>query len=184
MAAAKKKTTTRKKRTTKKKVAETASYSVKMTKDEAGSPEETEKTVTAPDAETAVNKAQASDPKKGQYDSVEVTKDNGGGGRVRTQPQTSSQTAAKTQGMAGFESVRYPYNVGVPQGFKPLVEALPKKLRESLDVSVRYSRLHISVPNAEVMETFMGELEKKAGGKSKVKSFATTVSEGIKRNIS
>ena len=158
-----KKKTTRKRRT--RKVTEQHNYTVKTTKDVAGEPQETEKTITAPNAQQAVTKSMQGDAQQGQYDSVEVSKGGTGTGGPNTQSQTQPHTQAKTTGMAGLESVEYPYSITLPNVYVPLVESLTKKMREALSIHTKFGRVHITVPDFKVMETFMDALGKKARGR-------------------
>jgi hypothetical protein len=68
-------------------------------------------------------------------------------------------------------------------GWKPLFEALTKKVRENLTFSTRYGKLHIQVPNATTMEHLITEIEKKAHGRTKVKHMARAVAHGINESV-
>jgi hypothetical protein len=176
-----KKKTTRKRRT--RKVTEQHNYTVKTTKDVAGDPQETEKTVNAPNAQQAVTKSMQGDAQQGRYDSVEVSKGGTGAGEPNTQSNTQSQTTANTTGMAGLESAEYPYSLGLPNSYLPLVESLTKKMREALSIHTKFGRVHITVPDSKVMETFMGILSKKARGRTAVKSMAGVIYHGINESV-
>lgn len=177
-----KKKTTRKRRT--RKVTEQHNYTVKTTKDVAGDPQETEKTVNAPNAQQAVTKAMQGDAQQGQYDSVEVAKGDTGAGGPNTQSQTQSQTKPNTTGMAGLESAEYPYSITLPNSYVPLIESLTKKMRGSLSIHTKFGRVHITVPTFDVMETFMDTLSKKARGRTAVKSMAGVIYHGINESVS
>ena len=166
-----------KKRVSKKKVSE-ARYKVSKTRSDAGATDTTDETIDAQDGSEAAVKAMKGDPQKGRYDSVEVSKDEGGDGGVRTEPDTISKVKP-----AGLESVNFPYNLGLPMGWKPLFEALPKKVRENLMFSTRYGKLHIQVPDATTMANLITEIEKKARGKTDVKHMARAVSNGINESV-
>ena len=176
-----KKKTTRKRRT--RKVTEQNNYTVKTTKDVAGDPQETEKTVNAPNAQQAVTKAMQGDAQQGQYDSVEVAKGDTSAGGPNTQSQTQSQTKPNTTGMGGLESAEYPYSITLPNSYVPLVESLTKKMRESLSIHTKFGRVHITVPEFSVMETFMDTLSKKARGRTAVKSMAGVIYHGINESV-
>jgi hypothetical protein len=171
MAAKKKKGTTRKKTTE-------GRYEVSKTSTNAGSTDTNDETINAKDGAEAVVKAMKGDPKKGRYDSVKVSKDTGGAGAPRTEPEMVSQVKPK-----GLESVNYPYNLGLPMGFKSLFEALTKKVRENLTVGTRYGKLHIQVPDATTLANLLNEVGKKARGRSSVKHMAGTVVNGISESV-
>ena len=164
------------------KIAE-ASYKVTKTRDEAGAAQTDDDTIDAANSGEALTQAMKGDPRAGQYDKVEVEKDAGGTGRVRTKPDTVSRVKPNTEGMKGFESAEYPYNLGLPMGFKALFETLPKSLTESLTFGSRYGKLHIQVPDAETLATLVAEVEKKARGKTAVKEMAGHVANGINESV-
>jgi len=171
------------KRRTRKKVSEQHNYTVKTVKDVAGDPQETEKTVNAPNAQQAVTKSMQGDANQGQYDSVQVAKGDTGAGGPKTQSNTQPQTTSNTTGMAGLESAEYPYSITLPNTYLPLVEALSKKTREALSIHTKFGRVHITVPNFKVMETFMDTLSKKARGRTAVKSMAGVIYRGINESV-
>ena len=170
--AAKKKRSTRKKKTTE------SRYKVSKTRSDAGSTDTDDTSIVAKDGAEAAVKAMKGDPRKGRYDSVEVSKDEGGDGGVRTEPDTVSKVKP-----TGLESMNFPYNLGLPMGWKPLFEALTKKVRENLVFSTRYGKLHIQVPDATTMASLITEIEKKARGKTDVKHMARAVSNGINESV-
>jgi len=173
--AAKKKRSTRKKKTTE------SRYKVSKTRSDAGSTDTDDTSIVAKDGAEAAVKAMKGDPQKGRYDSVEVAKDEGGVGAVRTEPDTVSKVEPK--GLGEFANVNFPYNLGLPMGWKPLFEALTKKVRENLVFSTRYGKLHIQVPDATTMASLITEIEKKARGKTDVKHMARAVSNGINESV-
>ena len=148
----------------------------------AGSPEQDEKTVSAPNAQQAVTKSMQGDANQGRYNSVEVRKDDNAGG-PQTQSQTQSQTKPATTGMAGLESADYPYSITLPNTYTPLVESLTKKMREALSIHTKFGRVHITVPDYKVMKTFMESLGKKARGRTAVKSMAGVIYHGINESV-
>lgn len=170
--AAKKKRSTRKKKTTE------ARYTVSKTRSNAGSTDTDDTDIDAKNGAQAAVKAMKDDPQQGRYDSVEISKDEGGDGGVRTEPDVVPQVKPK-----GFESINFPYHLGLPMGWKPLFEALTKKVRENLTFSTRYGKLHIQVPNAATMASLMTEVEKKAHGRTKVKHMARAVAHGINESV-
>lgn len=163
----------------KKKVAE-ARYTVSKTKPNAGTNDTDEESIDAKDGSEAVVKSMKDDPNKGKYDAVGVKKDTGGG-TVRTEPDTVSQV--KPKGLGEYAHVNYPYNLGLPMGWKPLFESLTKKIRENLTFSTRYGKLHIQVPDESTMAGLVSEVEKKARGKTAVKHMAKAVSTGINESV-
>lgn len=169
----------KKKRTPRKKATE-GRYKVSKTRSDAGSTDTEEESIDAKDGAQAAVKAMKDDPQKGRYDSVEVSKDTGGSG-VRTEPETVSKV--KPKGLGEYANASYPYNIGLPMGFKPLFESLTKKVRENLTVGTRYGKLHIQVPNAATLATLMTEVERKARGKTRVKHMAGTVANGINESV-
>ena len=166
----------RKKKTTE------ASYTVKKGRKNAGTANVDDQTIDAATSADALSQAMKGDPNAGDYEKIEVSKDKASS-RVRTKPQTVSQVAPATEPRTGFESVNYPYNLGLPMGFSPLFESLTKKLKESLVIRTRYGKLHIQVPDAEVMEGFMSEIGKRARGKTEVKEMANVVVNGINESV-
>lgn len=174
MATRKKKTTTRKK-----KVSE-ASYEVSKTRSDAGTADTDEEDIVAKDGTEAVAKSMKGDPNKGKYDSVKVSKKKGAG-TVRTEPDTVSKV--KPKGLGEYAHVKYPYNLGLPMGWKPLFEALTKKIRENLTFSTRYGKLHIQVPDESTMANLIEEVEKKARGRTAVKHMAGAVARGINESV-
>lgn len=165
----------------KKKVSEQGTYKVTKTRDDAGTDDSTEATVQAKDSADAVGKAMKGDPRAGRYDSVTAKKSAASSG-VRTEPRTVSQVKSNTTGMT-YESVDFPYNIGVHQGFSELIDALPKKVTENLTLSDRYGRLHITVPDANTMEQFMEAVGKKSRGRTKVKEMAKVIHNGITESV-
>lgn len=185
---------TRKKNKTVKKIKE-EDFDVEMTKDVAGSPQTTTKSLQASDAANAVTQAKQGDTE--QYDQITVKRKKMGG-PVKTTSRTTPQTSAKTQGMAGFgESKKttrkkktetkkrktgvrsfkltenyknnrfdYPYSIMLPPAFSGLVKDIVEEV-EDIKLSERYARLYIQIPNAETMDMFVESLVKKAKGKSK-----------------
>jgi len=172
--AKKKKTAPRKKKVTE------ARYKVSKTKSNAGTNDTDEESIYAKDGSEAVVKSMKSDANKGKYDSVEVSKEKGGGA-VRTIPDTVSKV--KPKGLGEYAHVNFPYNLGLPMGWKPLFESLTKKVRENLTFSTRYGKLHIQVPDASTMTSFIAEVEKKARGKTAVKHMAGAVANGINESV-
>ena len=181
MAARKKKTTTRKK-TTRKKVVKETSYKVTKTSSDAGAGGADEDTVQADSAADAAEKVTKSDPRRGRYDKVTIEKDKGGAGAPNTEPRTEPDTASKVK-PRGFESVDFPYNIALPMGFKVLFESLPNKTTEGLTFGTRYGKLHITVPDAETLSGLISEVEKKARGRTEVKSMAGLVANGINESV-
>ena len=175
MAARKKKTTTRKK-----KVSET-NYTVSKTRSNAGTADTNDEDIVAQDGAEALAKSMKGDPNKGKYDSVEVSKDKGGSGAVRTKSQTTSKVEPK--GLGEYANVKFPYYLGLPIGWKPLFEALTKKVRENLVIGTRYGKLHIQVPDEKTMTSLVTEVEKKARGKTAVKHMAQAVANGINESV-
>ena len=171
------------KRRTRKKVSEQNNYTVTTTTDDAGEPQKTEKSVNAPNAQQAVTKAMQGDAKQGRYDSVTVAKGDTGAGGPQTQSNTQPQTTSNTTGMAGLESAEYPYSITLPNTYLPLVESLTKKTCEALSIHTKFGRVHITVPNFEVMETFMDTLSKRARGRTAVKSMAAVIYRGINESV-
>lgn len=174
MAARKKKTTTRKK-----KVSED-NYKVSKTRSNAGTNDTDEESINAKDGSEAVVKSMKNDPNKGKYDSVKVAKEKGGGA-VRTEPDTVSQV--KPKGLGEYAHVKFPYNLGLPMGWKPLFESLTKKIQENLTFSTRYGKLHIQVPDESTMTKLVAEVEKRARGKTAVKHMANAVANGINESV-
>lgn len=165
----------------KRKVREQNNYTVTMTRDEAGSPQEVEKTVSAPTADIALDKAKQGDSQR--YDNIEITKgDKPGAGRVKTEPKTTPQTKAMTEPSL-LENISYPYNIGLPRGFEPLLKALTKKTKETIKINERFSRLHLTISDANSMKNLMEDLKKKSRGRSKVKNMANVVYTGIKETF-
>lgn len=173
----------RRKTTRKKKPVKEASYKVTKTRSDVGTSDTDEETVDAKSGAEAAEKAMKGDPRAGGYEKIEIERDKGGTGRVKTEPRTVSKVTPKTEPQTGFESVEFPYNIGVPMGFKALFDALPKKLTESLTFGDRYGKLHITVPDAKVMAKLMTEVEKKARGKTAVKNMAGSIAHGINESV-
>ena len=174
----------RKKKTTRKKTpVKEASYKVTKSRSDAGGSQVDDDTIDAANSAEATEKAMKDDPRAGTYDEVTVKKDNGGGGRVRTKSDSVSAVKPRTEPQTGFESLDYPYGIGLPMGFKALFEALPKKVTESLKFGSRYGRLHIEVPDSGIMSKLVTEMEKKARGKTAVKSLAERVVTGINESV-
>lgn len=173
--------TAKKKKTAprKKKVTETR-YKVSKTKSNAGSNDTDDESIDAQDGSEAVVKSMKGDPNKGKYDAVAVSKEKGGGA-VRTEPDTVSKV--KPKGLGEYAHVNFPYNLGLPMGWKPLFESLTKKIRENLTFSTRYGKLHIQVPDASTMTSLLTEIEKKARGKTAVKHMAGAVAHGINESV-
>ncbi len=167
------------KKTTRKKVAE-GSYKVSKTRSNAGNNDTDDESITAKDGSEAIVKAMKNDPHKGKYDSVEVSKDSGNSG-VRTISQSKSKV--EPQGLGEYAHVNFPYNLGLPMGWKPLFESLTKKIRENLTIGTRYGTLHIQVPNESTMKSLVAEVEKKARGKTSVKHMASAVAHGINESV-
>ena len=163
----------------KKKVAET-SYKVSKKRDDAGTPDIDDENITAKDGTEAVAKSMKGDPNKGKYDAVKIAKDTGGGA-VRTEPDVVSKV--KPKGLGEYAHVNYPYYLGLPMGWKPLFEALTKKVRENLTIGSRFGKLHIQVPDESTMANLMTEVEKKARGKTSVKHMASAVAQGINESV-
>lgn len=174
-------TTPRKKKAAprKKKVTETR-YKVSKAKSNVGATDTDEDNIEAKDGAEAVTKSMKGDPNKGKYDSVKVSKDTGGG-TVRTQPDVVSKV--KPKGLGEYAHVKYPYNLGIPMGWKPLFEALPKKVRENLMIGSRFGKLHIQVPDESTMTSLIAEVEKKARGRTGVKHMAAAVAQGINESV-
>ena len=173
----------RKKTTRKKRPVKEASYKVTKTRSDAGATDTEDETVNAATSAEAAEKVMKKDPRKGRYDKVEIERDAGGSSRVRSEPDTVSKVKPATTGMAGFESVEYPYNVALPMGFTKLFDALPKKLTESLTFGSRYGKLHITVPDAATLGSLVEETQKKARGKTAVKEMAGLVAHGITESV-
>lgn len=172
---AKKKT----KRKTKRKVQEDK-YDVTLSKGNSTS-RDVERTVSAKNPEEAMVKAKENDPE--DYDSANIKRSTTGS-RVRTEPQTASRVRSQVEPEnTALESITYPYNIGLPKSFDLLIEALTKKTREPLEVTERFSRLHITVPDAKAMKSLVEELSKKSRGRAKVKGMAETVYNGITESI-
>lgn len=163
----------------KKKVAET-NYTISKTRDDAGTADVDDEDITAKDGSEAVAKSMKGDPNKGKYDSVKISKSTGGGA-VRTEPDVVSQV--KPKGLGEYAEFKYPYYLGLPMGWKPLFEALPKKIRENLMIGNRFGKLHIQVPDESTMTNLMTEVEKKARGKTGVKHMAAAVAQGINESV-
>jgi hypothetical protein len=163
----------------KKKVAET-SYKVSKTRSNAGTNDTDEEDIIAKDGIEAITKSMKGDPNKGKYDAVKISKGTGSGA-VRTEPDTVSKV--KPKGLGEYAHVNYPYNLGLPMGWKPLFESLSKKIRENLTFSTRFGKLHIQVPDESTMSTLVSEVEKKARGKTSVKYMAAAVSRGINESV-
>jgi len=171
---------TRKKTTTRKKKVSENSYKVSKTRSNAGTNDTDDESITAKDGSEAIVKAMKNDPHKGKYDSVEVSKDSGSSG-VRTKSQSMSKV--KPQGLGEYAHVNFPYCLGLPMGWKPLFESLTKKIRENLTIGDRYGKLHIQVPDELTMKALLGEVEKKARGKTSVKHMASAVAHGINESV-
>jgi len=166
-----------------KKVSE-ETYNVTKHRSNVGDMDTDSETVDAANSAEAAEKSIADDPRAGRYQKVEIEKSKGGTSRVRTEPRTTSAIQSKTEPMnTSLESISYPYNIGLPKEFEPLIEALTKKTKKSLDIRERYSRLHITVPNALAMKELVEELGKKSRGRTKVKSIAGVIYEGITKSI-
>jgi hypothetical protein len=168
---------TRKKKTTAKKVRETR-YTVKKSRDNASTPDDTEQTIHAKNIADAAAKSAKQDPRAGQHDEVVIKKDVGGAGAPRTEPDTVSKVKP-----TGLESVSFPYYLGLPMGFKPLFESLTKKVRENLVIGTRYGKIHIQVSNVTTMAGLITEVEKKARGRTKMKHMAAVVANGINESV-
>jgi hypothetical protein len=153
-------------------------YTVSKTRSNAGSTDTDDITIVAKDGAEAAVKAMRSDPQRGRYDAVEISKDEGGDGGVRTEPDTVSKVKP-----VGLESLNFPYHLGLPMGWKPLFEALTKKVRENLTFGTRYGKLHIQVPDATTMASLITEVERKARGRTKVKHMARAVAHGINESV-
>lgn len=163
----------------KKKVTETR-YKVSKKKPNAGTTDTDEDSINAKDGSEAVVKSMKGDPNKGKYDSVEVSKDTGGG-TVRTEPDTVSQV--KPKGLGEYAHVTYPYYLGLPMGWKPLFESLSKKVRENLTIRTRFGKLHIQVHDELTMGNLVNEVQKKARGKTGVRHMAAAVAQGINESV-
>lgn len=174
--AARKKTT--KKKTRRRVNVKEDTYTVKKGREESTAPDPDEEDIQAGSSAEALEKSLKGDPRAGQHDAITVTREKGVGG-VKTEPATVSKVKPRT----GFESFQYPYAIGVPMGFKALVEALPKRLQSHLVLGARYGKLHIQVPDANILEHFVREVEKKARGKTDVKHMAGTVANGIMESV-
>ena len=159
-----------------------ATYTVKKGRDDAGALDVQDDEFDADSGSDALKQAMQDDPNKGSYEKITITKDQGSG-RVRTQPKTVSQVKSATEPRTGFESIDYPYHLGLPMGWKPLFESLTKKLQASLTIRDRYGRLHIEVPDATVMESLTTELGKRARGKTTMKEAAGSVLKGINESV-
>jgi hypothetical protein len=165
------------KKTTKKKISE-RNYSVKRTG--ADGTDVSDDMVSAGSSSEAAEKAL----KGGETndDKIVVQRDKGNS-HVRTKPNTVSQVKPKTKPQASFESVEYPYGLGLPLGWKPLFESLSKKVFNNLVIGEQRGKLYIQVPNSKVMEALVTEMDKKARGKTAVKHMASSVLDGINESV-
>jgi len=176
-------------------------FDVELTKDVAGSPQKTMKSISgAANASDAVTKAKLGDTQ--QYDEITAKKKKPGS-PVRTDSRTTAQTEPKTQGMIGVgESKRkrrtsvqafkltenyksnqfeYPYSIMLPPAFSKLIEDVVEKTKD-IKLSERYARLYIQVPNAKAMDALVENLVKKAKGKGKDPK-AETIINGIMGSV-
>lgn len=168
----------------KKKVKE-AQFDVEMTKDMAGSPETTTKSVDAADATQALQKAKTNDPQN--YDQVSVNQPQKGVSQgSRTSPASASPTQAvpQTSGMGlteAFDSTRFKYDyvIGLPNGFGSFLKKT-KGRTKGLMVEQRSGRIYMTVESPDAMEKLMGKLKRSANSKIvETRDKARTLIRGI-----
>jgi hypothetical protein len=197
--AAKKKVTKKKvakKRITRKKKITEASYEINLSRDVAGAPQQTKKTVQAPNPEQAMNLAKQGDPNV--YDEISVKKQGGPGGPGKVQPQVTPPGAPNTLENKGkkkrakkspvktyeltssytAESFPFPYNIALPRIFEPITEKMVAGT--SLKVKDRYALVEVTITNAANMDKVVENLVKSAKGRNKkLKTMAESVIKGI-----
>jgi len=186
-----------KKRTTHKKKITEASYEINLSRDVAGAPQQTKKTVQAPTPDQAMDKAKLGDPNI--YDEISVKKQGGpSGAPEKAQPQVTPQGAPNTLEDKGkkkrakkspvksyeltssytAESFPFPYNIALPRIFEPITEKMVAGT--SLKVKDRYALVEVTITDATNMDKVVENLVKSAKGRNKkLKTMAESVIKGI-----
>ncbi len=190
-----KKKVTKKRATRNKKIIE-ASYEIDLSRDVAGAPQQTKKTITAPTPEQAIDKAKQGDPNI--YDEISVKKQEDPGGPANMKPQVQPQGAPNTLENKGkkkrtkkspvksygptssytAESFPFPYNIALPRIFEPITGKMVAGT--SLKVKDRYALIEVTITNASSMDKVVENLVKNAKGRNKkLKTMAESVIRGI-----
>ncbi len=133
---------------------------------------ETMKTVDAPDAKTAANKAGQGNQDIANAEEITITKGQPGGPLTtpRTAPQKTGQLSgtAGMQGLTGtFESTKftYDYTIGLPGGFGEFMKKT-KGRTKGLVVEQRSGRVYMTVESPEAMTKLMNKLKKSSRNKA------------------
>lgn len=148
------------------------------------------KTVKAPDANTAIQKAGQGNQDINQAETLTVKKAGMGGPQTtpRTPPQRTGQPAG-TSGMQGltetYESTKfkYDYTIGLPGGFREFMQKT-KGRTKGLVVEQRDGRVYMTVESPDAMDKLMGKLKKASRSRTvETRDKARTLIRGILESV-
>ncbi len=126
------------------------------------------KTVKAPDARAAIQKAGQGNQDINQAETLTVKK--AGVGGPQTTPRTTTQRTGQPSGTSGMQGLtgayestkfKYDYTIGLPGGFKEFMQKT-KGRTKGLVVEQRSGRVYMTVETPEAMDKLMGKLNKAA----------------------